>query len=66
MVRAGAARLDALVEENNATMAAAQRARTPAEDAAILRALRANASFCLDDSSLQVRALMGCPPKVLR
>lgn len=39
-VRAGAARLDALVEENNATMAAAQRARTPAQEAAVLRALR--------------------------
>ncbi|MBX9921990.1 hypothetical protein [Mycolicibacterium bacteremicum] len=39
-VRAGSARLDELVEENNATMAAAQRARTPAEEAVILRALR--------------------------
>lgn len=43
-VRAGAARLDALVEENNATMAAAQRARTPAQEAAILRALRSQVS----------------------
>jgi hypothetical protein len=43
-VRHGAAQLAAIAEENNATITAARYARTPAQEAVILRALRSQVS----------------------
>jgi len=44
VVQAGAARLDAIAEENRATTLQAQQARTPADQAAIARVLRSQIS----------------------